>query len=289
MHHPPTPSTPLLMGILNATPDSFSDGGRFINAGHAITHGLQMARDGAAIIDVGGESTRPGSTRINAHEQIQRVVEPIRQLRAALDREGMQHVMISIDTTLADVAEAALDAGAAMLNDISAGREDPRMLKLAADRAVPIVLMHMQGTPGTMQQAPRYENVVHEVLSFLVERADAAAASGVSRQRIWIDPGIGFGKALEHNLALLGALDRFVATGYPVMLGVSRKRFIADCCPPGALAEGPDGRLPGTLAAGLRGVQAGVAGLRVHDVAEHQQALAVWSAMELNTFRTNRE
>lgn len=282
---------PLLMGILNLTPDSFSDGGQFSDVDHAVAHGLQMARDGASIIDVGGESTRPGSKRVSAAEQIKRVVEPIHQLRAALDGQGFDRVTISIDTTLSLVAAAALDAGAAMLNDVSACSEDPAMFNLAAERGVPIILMHMLGSPGTMQDDPRYEDVVQEVLDFLLERADAAVAAGIPRARVWLDPGIGFGKALEHNLKLLGALDRFVVTGYPVLLGVSRKRFIAGCCAP----SGIDGthplpnaseRLPGTIAANLIGAQLGVHALRVHDVAEHRQALAVFCSAELNTSRT---
>lgn len=277
---------PLLMGILNLTPDSFSDGGRYLDTNAAIAHGLQMARDGAAIIDVGGESTRPGSARVDAPQQIKRVVEPIARLRAALDREGYDHVAISIDTTLADVAEAALDAGATMLNDVSAGREDARLFPLAAQRRVPIVLMHMLGEPGMMQHDPRYTDVVDEVLAFLLDRAEAAASAGVAPTNLWIDPGIGFGKTLEHNLKLLGALDRFVATSYPVLLGVSRKRFIAGCCPEQAGIDDPDHRQPGTLAAGLIGAHAGVAALRVHDVAEHRQALAVWAGVQLNTSRT---
>lgn len=278
-------NTPQLMGILNVTPDSFSDGGQFIDVERAVAYGLQMARDGATLIDIGGESTRPGSHRVAADEQINRVVEPICQLRATLDGEGFNKVVISIDTTLSEVAAAALDAGAAMLNDVSAGREDAEVFKLAASRGVPIALMHMLGSPGTMQDAPRYDDVVVEVLSFLIERADAAVQAGIPRDTIWLDPGIGFGKTLDHNLALLGALDRFVATGYPVLLGVSRKRFISGCCDSFA---NPDSaaRLPGTLAAGLIGAQAGVAALRVHDVAEHRQALSVHQAVELNTSRT---
>lgn len=283
-----TGTAPLLMGILNVTPDSFSDGGRYAGVDHAVAQGLRMAREGAAIIDVGGESTRPGSARVPVDEQINRVAEPIRRLRGELDRSGFEEVCISIDTTLADVAVASLDAGAAMLNDVSAGREDGRMLQLAADRSVPIVLMHMLGQPGTMQDDPRYDDVVGEVLAFLVERAEAAVAAGVSRDNVWIDPGIGFGKTLEHNLALLGSLDRFVATGFPVLLGVSRKRFIAGCCPDAPGVDDPDNRLPGTLAAGLWGARAGIAALRVHDVGEHRQALAVSSKAELNTSQTNR-
>ncbi|MEO0476176.1 MAG: dihydropteroate synthase [Planctomycetota bacterium] len=280
-----TSNTPLLMGILNITPDSFSDGGQHDTVDAAVEHGLKLARDGAAIIDVGGESTRPGSERVNADEQISRVVEPIRRLRSLLDEQGLSHTEISIDTTRAEVARAALDAGASILNDVSAGREDDRMFSLATKYKVPIILMHMLGEPGTMQDDPQYGDVVGEVLSFLLKRAEAAVNAGVPRDQVWLDPGIGFGKTLEHNLALLGALDRFVETGYPVLLGVSRKRFIAGCCERFAQPEA-DARLPGTLAAGLAGAQAGVHALRVHDVVEHRQALAVFGAIELNTSQT---
>jgi len=277
---------PVLMGVLNVTPDSFSDGGAYPTPEMAAERGLAMARAGAGIIDVGGESTRPGSERVRPDEQCRRVVEPIARLRAALDDQGMQRVRISIDTTRAAVAEAAVDAGAAMLNDVSAGREDPGMLSLAAERGLPIALMHMQGQPGTMQQAPRYDHVVEEVLGFLLQRAEAALQAGVPRERLWLDPGIGFGKSLAHNLALLGALDRLVATGYPVLLGVSRKRFIAGCCGLDSDALPPTARVPGSLAAGLLGAQAGVRVLRVHDVAEHAQALAVFAGVKLNTSQT---
>lgn len=270
-----TTPAPRLMGILNLTPDSFSDGGKFSGVEQAVAQGIRLSREGAAIIDVGGESTRPGSQRVGADEQVRRVVEPIRELRQALDREGFAQVTISIDTTLREVAEAALDGGAGMLNDVSAGREDAGMLRLAAERAVPMVLMHMRGQPGTMQEAPRYTDVVEEVRGFLLERAEAASLAGVKPEQIWIDPGIGFGKTLEHNLALLGGLGRLVATGHRVLLGASRKRFIAGLDP---TASKPMDRLPGSIAAGLWGVRAGVAALRVHDVAEHRQALAVWEA-----------
>lgn len=284
-HQANNPTPPLLMGILNITPDSFSDGGQHDSIDAAVAHGLQLAKDGAAMIDVGGESTRPGSERVGIDEQIKRVAEPIRQLREALDAQGFEDVVISIDTTRSAVAAAALDAGAAMLNDVSAGREDDAMFKHAAERNVPIALMHMLGSPGTMQDNPRYENVVEDVRAFLLDRADVAARAGVAKEKIWLDPGIGFGKTLAHNLALLGALDRFVAAGYPVLLGVSRKRFIVGCCQG---FDQPDAsqRLPGTLAANLIGAQAGVQALRVHDVAEHRQALAVLRSIELNTSRT---
>lgn len=281
----PNDNSPLLMGILNVTPDSFSDGGEHDTVSHAVAHGLKMAREGAAIIDVGGESTRPGSQRVTAAEQINRVVEPIRQLRATLDQQGFDQVTISIDTTLAEVAQAALDAGAAMLNDVSAGREDDAMFSLAAERNAPIALMHMLGQPGTMQDNPQYDDVVQEVLDFLLARAEQAIAAGVAKDKIWLDPGIGFGKTLEHNLALLGHLDRFVTSGYPVLLGVSRKRFIAGCCE-GFANPDTDQRLPGTLAANLMGARAGVYALRIHDVAEHRQAIAVQCSVEQNTSRT---
>ena len=277
---------PALMGVLNITPDSFSDGGRYTSVDRAVAQGVRLAQQGASIIDVGGESTRPGSARVTADEQIKRVVEPIAQLRQALDREGLQRVSISIDTTRFEVARAALDAGAQMLNDVSAGTEDERMLRLAAERGVPIALMHMLGEPGTMQHDPQYNDVVEEVLAYLNERVSAARQAGVAPQHIWIDPGIGFGKTLEHNLALLGSLARFVAMGQPVLLGVSRKRFIQACCPDDPNAQAPSGRLAGSLAAALIGADAGVSALRVHDVAEHAQALAVYQATQLNITRT---
>lgn len=274
------------MGILNLTPDSFSDGGRYTSTEQAVRRGLTLARDGASIIDVGGESTRPGSERVEPDEQARRVVEPIRQLRQALDHAGLEHVTISIDTTRAAVAQAALDAGAQMLNDVSGGLEDAGMLPLAAERGVPIVLMHMRGEPGTMQNNPVYADVVEEVAKFLGERVAAAIRAGAQPQNVWIDPGIGFGKTLDHNLALLGALDRLVALGQPVLLGASRKRFIQACCPEDEQARSPAGRLAGSLAAALIGARAGVAALRVHDVSEHRQALAVAAGVQLNSSRT---
>ena len=264
------------MGVLNITPDSFSDGGDFLGAEQAVAHGLEMARQGARIIDVGGESSRPGSERVNADEQCRRVIEPIAALRSALDKQGMNEVLISIDTTRAQVARAAIDAGAGILNDISAGTEDSDMLGLAAERKVPIVLMHMQGEPGTMQNQPEYQDVVNEVLGYLTQRATAAVDAGVAPEDVWIDPGIGFGKTLAHNLGLLACLERFVATGFPVLLGASRKRFIAACSGRDPVDLPAKQRVPGSIAAALIGAAAGVHVIRVHDVAEHQQALAVW-------------
>jgi len=279
---------PRIVGVLNVTPDSFSDGGRFGGVDDAVAAGRAMAQAGAAVIDVGGESTRPGAQRIDASQQIERVVGVIEGLTTALPggagfdqgstaRRGggrdPERLAISIDTTRVAVAAAALDAGAHILNDVSAGRESgDAMLALAAERKAPIILMHMQGEPGTMQDQPRYDDVVGQVLGFLQQRAAAAEAAGVPRTQIVLDPGIGFGKTVEHNLALLASLDRLVGLGYPVLLGASRKRFIA------ALSKDqadPTRRLGGTAATTALGVAAGVRLLRVHDVAANRQAADV--------------
>ena len=246
----------LVMGILNVTPDSFSDGGRFMDKDRAVEQGLRMAAEGAAILDVGAESTRPGSRPVPVDEQIRRAVPVIEALA------GRATVPISIDTHDVDVAKAALDAGASMVNDIMALADD-RMAALVAERQVSIVLMHMQGTPATMQADPSYDDVVGEVLTFLLERAAKAQAAGISRERIFIDPGIGFGKTLEHNLALLRYLDRLVATGYRVLVGPSRKRFIGQITG----RENPQDRVFGTAAVVALCVKAGVSIVRVHDVA----------------------
>ncbi len=260
------------MAILNVTPDSFYDGGAHVNIPAAVKAGLAMARAGASIIDVGGESTRPGAARVAADAQRRRVVPVIAALREAIDEAGLD-TWISIDTTLADVAVAALDAGADMLNDVSAGREDPAMLALAGARQVPIVLMHMLGEPATMQQNPTYTDVVAEVKGFLLARARAAAEAGAAASQIVLDPGIGFGKTLEHNVALLGRLDALTDTGHPVLLGASRKRFIEHASP--ATSRGAEDRLGGTCAATAIAVAAGVRLLRVHDVRENLQAADV--------------
>ena len=247
----------ILMGVLNVTPDSFSDGGQFFQTDKAIEHGLQMAAEGAAIIDVGVESARPGSAPVSAQEQIKRAVPVIEALAKKLD------VPISIDTYNYEVAKAALQAGAAMINDITA-LSDERIGTLAANQQVPVVLMHMQGTPATMQIEPKYDDVVGEVLQFLLGRAKRAQKFGISKERIFIDPGIGFGKTLEHNLELLRNIDRFVDSGYRVLVGTSRKSFI------GRLTgkENPAERIFGTAASIALCVAAGVSIVRVHDVAE---------------------
>ena len=266
------------MGILNVTSDSFSDGGKWLDPDEAVGHGLVMAAQGADVIDVGGESTRPGAQRVPAAGQRRRVVAVIDRLRRQLDQH-QPNVAIRVDTTLPDVATAALDAGAAIINDVSAGREDSRMLHVAAERNAPIVLMHMRGTPETMQQDPQYDDVVSEVEAFLVQRAQAAMDAGVRRGQIVIDPGIGFGKTKEHNLALLAHLERFVATGFAVLLGSSRKRFMGSICREADGSPPPPSSLVGATCAttGL-GAAAGVAMFRVHDVAANRQAADVaWS------------
>lgn len=269
---------PRIMGVLNVTPDSFSDGGRYLELDVAVMQGLVMAREGADLIDIGGESSRPGAQRVAPKIQIERTAGVIAALRSALDGEGYEQVAISIDTTHADVAEAAIDAGAGMLNDISAGREDERMLHVTAERGVPICLMHMHGQPKTMQAAPSYDDVAAEIEAFLAERVEAAVAAGVERSQIVIDPGIGFGKTVEHNLAILRALPRYVATGQPVLLGTSRKSFLAKLHGQPDLKVEPD-PAGGTAATSALGVVPGVQLFRVHDVALNRQAVDVASAL----------
>jgi len=259
------------MGVINVTPDSFSDGGRFADAPAALAQARKLIADGADMLDVGGESTRPGAAAVSEDEEIARVVPLIRAIRAE------SGVAISVDTMKPAVARAAVAAGAAMWNDVTALRHAPDSLATAAELGCDVVLMHMQGEPGTMQAEPRYGDVVAEVAAFLAARAEAAMAAGVARERIWLDPGIGFGKhMLDHNLPLLGGLERIVAPGFPVLLGVSRKSFISAVDGGGRPA---DQRLGGSIAAALAGVAAGVAALRVHDVRETVQALRVWNAV----------
>jgi dihydropteroate synthase len=259
------------MGILNATPDSFSDGGLFLDPALALGHALRMAGDGADIIDIGGESTRPGADRVEASEQIARVVPVIAGLRGKLP----EAVLISVDTSLSGVAEAALEAGADIVNDVSAGRDDPGMLACAARHGAPIVLMHMQGAPKTMQDSPSYGDVVEEVLEFLAARALAAQGAGLPREKIVLDPGIGFGKRREDNLRLMAELGRLVATGYQVLLGASRKRFMGAVCG----ETRPAGLLGATVATTALGVALGVKIFRVHDIRENRQAADVAAAI----------
>lgn len=246
-----------MMGVLNVTPDSFSDGGAYLNPEAAIARGVQMAREGADILDIGGESSRPGATPVPAAEEIRRI-EPV---VAALARETA--CLISVDTMKAAVAEVALRAGAHIINDITALRGDPDMPDVARTYGAGVVLMHMQGTPQTMQDAPRYDDVVQEILAFLRERARAAAAAGIETERLAFDPGIGFGKTVEHNVTLISNLEAFAALGRPLLIGVSRKRFL------GVLTgrEVHDRLLP-SLAAMAFALARGAHILRVHDVKE---------------------
>ena len=259
----------VVMGVLNVTPDSFSDGGQFLDAGRAIEHGLKMADDGAAIIDVGGESTRPGSASVSAKEQVKRVLPVIEALAEKVN------VPISIDTCNYEVAKASLDAGAAIINDITA-LSDQRIGELAAERDVPIILMHMQGTPATMQVEPKYKDVVAEVLAFLLERAKQVERFGVDKSKIFIDPGIGFGKTVEHNLSLLRSIDRFVDSGYRVCIGTSRKSFIGKITG----REKPADRIFGSAATVALCAVAGVSIVRVHDVAEMVDVVKIINAIK---------
>jgi len=259
----------VLVGILNATPDSFSDGGVHLDPARAAAAAAEMVAAGARMLDVGAESTRPGAVPVPAEEERRRLLPVLRAVRDAVG------VPISVDTTKADVARRALEAGADLVNDVSAGRFDPGMLPLCAASGVPVVLMHMQGTPATMQQDPRYTDVVTEVTEFLAERAQAAAEAGVAPDAIVLDPGIGFGKTVEHNCRLLRRLDLIAALGYPILVGVSRKGFFG-----GLLGgRGAEARLHGTAAAAALAVAGGARLLRVHDVGAMRDVVAVAEAV----------
>ncbi len=258
------------MGVVNVTPDSFSDGGRFLGHDAALAHARKLIADGADILDIGGESTRPGAEPVSEADEIARTVPLI----AAIRMES--GVAISIDTMKPAVARAAVAAGATIWNDVAALRFSPDAPSVAAELGCEVVLMHMLGEPRTMQDDPRYNDVVAEVEAFLLSRAAVAEAAGVAREKIWLDPGIGFGKTVDHNLALLAALPRLCGHGYRVLLGASRKRFIAALDP---MANDAGDRLGGSLAAHLTGARAGVASVRVHDVRETVQALAVQAAI----------
>lgn len=262
-------SAPKIMGILNVTPDSFSDGGDFGDAERALEHVRQMCAAGADIIDIGGESTRPGAAFVPADEETARVMPAICAVR------GESEVAISIDTRKAAVAEAALDGGATIVNDVSGFTYDPALAGLCAARGAPVCIMHSQGDPETMQDAPAYGDVLLDVYDFLEERVTALEAAGLSRAQMIVDPGIGFGKTQAYNLALLKGLSLFHGLGCAVLLGVSRKGFI------GKIGHAPDAktRAPGSIAVGLAAAAQGVQILRVHDVAETKQALRLWGAV----------
>ena len=260
---------PLVMGVLNVTPDSFSDGGLFLDPGAAVAHAETMAREGADVIDVGGESTRPGSRPVEAVEQVRRVVPVLRALR-----DRLPDTTLSVDTTRAEVAEAALAAGAHVINDISAGRDDPAMLPLSARTGSPVILMHMLGAPATMQIDPTYSDVTAEVAQFLRERLAAAVAAGVRPDRVLLDPGIGFGKTAEHNLQLLRHTADLAALGRPLVVGTSRKGFISKVLGlRDASRADTAGRVFGTAATVAWAVANGAAVVRVHDVGPISQVV----------------
>jgi dihydropteroate synthase len=256
-----------LMGVVNVTPDSFSDGGLYLDPEAAIAHGRQLVAAGAEILDVGGESTRPGAEAVSEEEELRRVI-PVIQGLVATDAD------VSVDTSKAAVAAAALDAGAEIVNDVTALRGDPGMAALCAERGATVVLMHMRGKPRTMQDDPHYEDVVAEVKAFLAERLEAAVAAGIAEERVWLDPGIGFGKTLAHNMELLRRLGELRDLGRPLVIGTSRKSFIGKV--DGSAA---DERLGGTIASSVLAAAEGAEVLRVHDVAEVRQALAVATAI----------
>lgn len=255
-----------LMGVVNVTPDSFSDGGLYLDADAAIEHGEELAIQGAEILDVGGESTRPGAEEVSAEEEMARVLPVVEGLAGT--------ATVSIDTSKAAVAEAALDAGASIVNDVTALRRDPEIGALCAARDVGLILMHMQGDPLTMQADPSYEDVVDDVKAFLAERLAVAVAAGVAEERIWLDPGIGFGKTLDHNLELLRRLGELRELGRPLVVGTSRKSFIGKI-------DGSDvgDRLGGTIASSVLAAAEGADVLRVHDVAEAAQAIKMAAAI----------
>lgn len=260
---------PRIMGILNVTPDSFSDGGQFDRPDAAAAQAMRMVQEGADILDIGGESTRPGAAQVDVTQEIARTAPVIKAIRAQTD------IAISIDTRKAAVADAAIDAGAGLVNDVAAFTFDAEMAAVTATAGVPCCLMHAQGDPATMQDAPHYDEVVLDVYDFLDVRVKAAEAAGIRRDQIVIDPGIGFGKTLDHNLALLKNLSIFHGLGCPVLLGASRKRFI------GTLGDAPNAqdRMPGSVAIALHAVRQGMQILRVHDTLATRQALSLHMAV----------
>lgn len=279
-HRAPLLSLPLdrprIMGIVNVTPDSFSDGGRHGSTQAAIAHALKLEAEGADILDIGGESTRPGSDAVSVDEEVRRVVPVIEGLA------GKTKALLSIDTRKAAVMRRALDAGAHIINDVAALSYEPACMEVAAASSAPIVLMHAQGDPRTMQQAPHYDDCVLDVYDWLAARIAACEAAGIARERLIVDPGIGFGKTLDHNLELMSGLSVFHGLGVPVLLGASRKSFIGALTGVTTASE----RVAGSIAAALKGAEQGVQIIRVHDVAETRQALTVWEAMRRGAAHT---
>ncbi len=264
------------MGVLNVTPDSFSDGGRYLDPSRAVDRALAMVADGADVIDVGGESTRPGAEAVPLKEEVRRLMPVVRRLAKAA------RVPISIDTSKAEVARQAIEAGARMINDVTALRGDLAMAAVVARSNVDVILMHMRGTPRTMQQRPRYRDVVEEVAAFLVDAAERAQQAGIARRRIWLDPGLGFGKTVRHNLELLNGLERSASLGYPIVVGPSRKSFLGKI-----VRADVEARLAGTLACVAAAVARGARMVRVHDVRETVQLLKVLEAIEKGKVTTS--
>jgi len=265
---------PMVMGVLNVTPDSFSDGGQYLDPGAAVKHALEMVEEGADLIDIGAESSRPGAEPVSEAEELRRLIPVVREVCRRVS------VPVSVDTTKAAVAIAAIEAGAAMVNDISACQADPAMAGVVRKTGAGLVLMHMQGTPQTMQQAPRYGSVVDDVRDFLRARMQAAVQAGIAADQILLDPGVGFGKNLEHNLALLNRLDVLQPLGRPILVGVSRKAFIGE-----ALGRRTDDRLMGTAAAVAAAVLRGATVVRVHDVKAMQDVVRMIHAIQTRTPR----
>jgi dihydropteroate synthase len=264
----PRRALPLVMGVVNVTPDSFSDGGVHLDAGVAVAAARRMIAEGAAIVDIGGESTRPGSDGVTVDEELRRVVPVLEELAGELP--------VSIDTAKAGVARTALDLGAVMVNDITAFRSDPALAEVCAEHDAYVCLMHMQGEPRTMQLEPRYDDVVSEVAAFLEQRLAFAVSQGIPEERVCLDPGIGFGKTVAHNVELLRGLDAVVALGRPVLVGVSRKSSLGKLA---GHADAKTGPLAASIAAALSAYERGASILRVHDVKEHVEALAVATAL----------
>lgn len=257
-----------LMGILNVTPDSFSDGGIYLDKKSAVQKGLQLIKDGADILDIGGESTRPGSHPVTAEEEKRRILPVISEIRKKTD------ALISVDTTKSEVLKSALDAGADILNDISGMRFDPKILGLASKQDIPVIIMHMKGTPRNMQESPEYDNVIQEIKTFLKQRITDALTAGIKKNKIIIDPGIGFGKRLKDNLKIISNLSAFSELGFPILIGVSRKSFIGDL-----LNLSPEKRIEGTIASSLISILQGAHILRVHDVSSLKKAVIVAEAI----------
>lgn len=268
--YPPLGPGPVLFGIINVTPDSFSDGGEFFGAGPAVSQAEKLLDEGAHVLDIGGESTRPGSDPVSPEEEARRVIPVIRGILKA-----RPHAKISVDTYRASTAEAALDAGAEIINDVTAFDGDPRMARVVAERGCPVVLMHMLGEPRTMQEAPRYKDVVREVRDYLAAKAEEAVSAGVDTTNVILDPGIGFGKTLEHNLRLLDELDVLVDLGFPVLVGTSRKGFLGKITG----SADPKERVFGTVATSVMAYERGATLFRVHDVRANREALEVAAAV----------